>query len=88
MKKKHNVLFWFEEVKKDELFHEDEPEHSRPFWVTKFSLGYIFDFPAWNHMQWGVGALGNIHFLPGPVDEAYGDTPLSYLLFARVKIVS
>lgn len=87
LRQRHNLLFRFEEAEKDELFHEDEPEHGRPFWVTKFSLGYIYDLPAWNHMQWGVGAIGSIHFLPGPVDEAYSNTPLSYSIFARVKIV-
>lgn len=87
VKHAHTLLFRFEEVEKDELFHENDPEHGRPFWVTKFSLGYIFDFPVWNHLQWGIGTLGNIHFLPGAVDEAYGNTPLSYLIFTRVKIV-
>ncbi|MBI3313907.1 MAG: hypothetical protein HYZ83_06705 [Candidatus Omnitrophica bacterium] len=86
-KRTHTFLFRFEEVEKDELFHEDEPEHGKAFWVAKFSLGYIYDFPAIHHVQCGVGTLGSIHFLPGPVDEAYGDTPFSYLIFLRVKIV-
>jgi hypothetical protein len=83
----HTILFRFEEVEKNELFHEDEPEHGRAYWVTKFSLGFIHDFPARGHLQLGLGALGSIHFLPGPVDEAYGNTPLSWLLFLRAKIV-
>ncbi len=86
LKKTHTVFTRIEQVEKDELFHEDEPKHGKAYWVNKISLGYSYDFPVWQHMQWGIGCVGAIDFLAGPVDEAYGNTPVSFMLFLRAKI--
>jgi len=54
--------------------------------VNKISVGYIYDFPRWKHVKFGVGVLGSIHFLPGDPTATYGEMPLSFMLFARLKL--
>ena len=36
--------------------------------------------------QWGIGGVGSLYGLPDSVQAPYGDTPLSFLLFARLKL--
>lgn len=79
----HTIFGRFENVEKDELFEEDSPFADSIFRVNKLSLGYIYDFPESHGVQLGFGGLGSIHFLPSALDDVYGDTPTSYMLFAR-----
>jgi hypothetical protein len=82
----HTIFGRFENVEKDELFLEGDPLEGEIFTVNKLSLGYIYDFPETYHLQFGVGAVGSIHFIPGDLEEIYGDTPLSGMIFARVRL--
>jgi hypothetical protein len=84
--KTHTVFGRAETVEKDELFDDDAPRHGQIFHVNKVSLGYIYDFPEWNEMRWGVGGLGGVHFLPSSLDDTYDDTPVSFMVFVRAKI--
>lgn len=84
--KTHTLLGRFEHVEKDELFPEGDPLHGRMFRVNKVSLGYLYDFPEWRQMQWGIGGLGSLHFLPNGLEAAYDELPFSFMLFARVKL--
>lgn len=86
LRKTHTFFGRAETVEKDELFPEGDPLHGTGFQVTKLSLGYIYDFPEWNRMRWGIGGLGSVHFLPDDLEETYDDTPASFMLFARVKL--
>jgi hypothetical protein len=81
----HTFFGRAEYVDKDELFQEGEPLFGKAFWVTKLSVGYIYDFPESHHVQFGIGALGSIDFLPDALDAAYGQTPTSYMIFGRVR---
>lgn len=83
--KTHTVFGRAERVSKDELFPEGDPLHGTAFTVNKVSLGYIYDFPKWHELQWGLGGVGSVSILPGELTPTYGDTPLSFMLFARVK---
>ena len=84
--KTHTIFARVENVEKDELFEEDAPQHGEIFNVTKLTAGYIYDFPQWHHLQWGIGTDASVDFLPGSLDEAYGSrTPVSWMIFARVK---
>jgi hypothetical protein len=49
------------------------------------SVGYIYDFPETHGVQFGFGGLGSVHFLPSALDDVYGDTPASYMIFARAR---
>ncbi len=82
---RHTVFARFENVQKDELFEEGEPLAGEVFRVNKLSVGYIYDFPEWHGVQFGVGGLGSIHVLPDELDDVYGNNPTSYMLFGRVK---
>ncbi len=83
--KTHTLLGRIEQVEKNELFTEEPLEHEI-FDVTKVSLGYIYDFPEKNNMQWGIGGLAGIHFLPDRLEDFYGENPMSYMAFLRLKI--
>ena len=81
----HTIFGRFENVEKDELFEEDDPLAGSIFRVNKLSVGYIYDFPPTHGLQFGLGALGSLHFLPDELDETYGDLPTSYMLFGRAR---
>jgi hypothetical protein len=83
----HSILGRFEYAEKDELFPEGDPLEGTVFDVNKLSTGYIYDFPEWHHIQLGLGVLGSIHFLPSDLDFAYGDIPLSFTIFGRIKLI-
>jgi hypothetical protein len=75
-----------ERVEKDELFSDTHPLAGKKFTVHKLSAGYIYDFPAWHKVRFGIGAMGGVHFLPESLQRTYGNTPLSGLLFVRAKL--
>jgi hypothetical protein len=82
----HTIFGRFERVKKDELFTAPDPLAGEAFWVNKLSLGYIYDFPETHQLQFGLGALGSIHFIPGELEDVYGSNPTSFMIFARVRL--
>jgi hypothetical protein len=82
----HTIFGRAERVDKDELFAPGDPLEGQSFTVNKLCLGYIYDFPKWLHLKFGLGASGSIALLPDSLRSTYGDTPLSFLLFARVKL--
>ncbi len=86
LKKTHTFFARFERTEKDELFPEGDPLEGEIFKVNKSSLGYIYDFPEWKQMQWGIGGTNSWHFLPDELDATYGKMPTSYMIFARVKL--
>ena len=72
-------------MKKDELFASSSALVGQAFWVNKLSLGYIYDFPETHHLQFGLGAVGSVHFIPDALEAVYGTNPTSFLVFARVN---
>jgi hypothetical protein len=82
----HTVFARAERVDKDELFLPGDPRAGETFTVNKISLGYIYDFPKWMHVKFGLGGLGSIHLLPSSLTSTYGDNPLSFMLFVRAKL--
>jgi hypothetical protein len=82
----HTIFGRVENVRKDELFAPGDPRDDEAFTVNKFSAGYIYDFPAWQHIHFGVGGLGSAYILPDELRDTYGDTPLSFMLFVRAKL--
>lgn len=85
LEKTHTVFARYENVEKDELFDEGDPLEGSVFIVNKVSVGYIYDFPEMHGVQFGLGALGSIHFIPSELEEVYGETPVSWMVFGRVK---
>jgi hypothetical protein len=83
---KHTVFGRAEIVEKNELFPPDDPQEHEQFTVGKLALGYIYDFPKYYGIKFGIGAMGAIHFVPVRLEPPYGDRPTSYLLFLRAKL--
>lgn len=82
----HTIFGRAEYVQKDELFEHGDPFHGEVFDVGKLTAGYIFDFANWQKVRFGVGGSGSIFIIPDRLESAYGDTPLSFLLFIRAKL--
>ena len=87
IKETHTLLGRFERVAKDEFFQEDNPLHGQKFNVHKIALGYVYDLPARKHLKWGIGSTIDINILPDKLVPSYGDTPLGYMVFVRIKLV-
>jgi hypothetical protein len=82
----HTVFGRAERVDKHDLFPGMVPADTRTFTVNRLSLGYIYDFPRWCHLKFGIGGSGSVYILPGSLTAAYGQTPLSFMLFVRAKL--
>jgi hypothetical protein len=86
LKDTHTVFGRLERVRKDELFLPGQPLAGSIFTVGEGSLGYIYDFYHGMHLKAGLGAMGSVDVVPGGLKSAYGNAPLSALLFLRLKL--
>lgn len=86
IEKTHTIFTRLEQTEKDELFPEGHAREHEIFDVYKVSLGYIYDFPEMNKMQWGIGGLAGVNILPNNLEDTYGKNPMSYMAFLRLKI--
>ncbi len=84
--KQHTLFARAEHVEKDELFEAPSSLAGRIFDVGKLSVGYIYDIPIVEHVSFGLGGLGSVYSYPGRLDQAYGNSPTSYMLFARLRL--
>jgi hypothetical protein len=75
----------FERVEKDELFEAGDPLAGRVFLVHKLSLGYAHEFARAGRVRFELGGLGSVHFIDEELETAYGETPLSFDVFARAS---
>lgn len=82
----HTVFARAERVDKEDLF-DSGPLAGRVPGVEAFSLGYVYDFARRGRAKWGLGGVGTLDVLPASARAAYGGTPASFLLFARVKLM-
>jgi hypothetical protein len=87
LRQKFTLFGRAERVTKDDLFPVGAAQYRQDFTVNKFSMGGIYDFAHWKHSQWGIGGLGSAYALPASLNTVYGKSPLSYMLFARVKLI-
>jgi len=83
---KHVVFGRGEYVAKDELFQPSKPKAGKVYRVGKLDLGYIFEFPFVPYTLWGIGCVGSASFVPNSIKSAYGETPLSYMIFLRIAL--
>jgi hypothetical protein len=56
------------------------------FNVGKLSLGYIWDGVRIQSFRGGLGVLGSVALIPQELRGDYGDTPVSWMAFLRVRI--
>jgi len=54
--------------------------------VAGITAGYRYDFQQREHLALGVGAAGAYSVVPIAIRDAYGEHPLSALLFLRAAL--
>jgi hypothetical protein len=84
--KTHTFFGRLERADKNELFPPGDPLEGETFRVGKLTAGYIYDLPLEGHFRVGFGGLVSGYSLPSDLHPAYGSSPTSFMLFARIKI--
>jgi hypothetical protein len=84
---RHTFFARAERLDEYELFDAPSPLHHQVFKVDKLSVGYIRDFKIAEHVSLGIGGLGSAYAYPSALDAAYGSSPLSYMVFVRLKLI-
>ena len=84
--KAHTVFARLEHVGKDELFDHDDPLHGEVFEVDKLSVGYRYDFYRTGPATFAIGGLVSGYRYPGELDAAYGNDPVSYMVFVQARL--
>jgi hypothetical protein len=93
--RRHTLFARAEKQENDELFgHGGEEvaggdDHSHTggvFNIGKLSLGYIYDLISTGTYKLGLGGLGSVAFLPSEIKDVYGDRPVSWMGFLRVRV--
>ena len=60
----------------------------RVFDVSSFALGCIRELLQWRGATVGLGALGTVNLVPGPLVAAYGSaTPVGAIVFLRLRAI-
>ena len=78
----------FENVSKDELFPEGTPGDGVLFNISKLSLGYQRTIRLPAHLAVDVGGLFSRYAYPRRLDDTYGKSPTSFMLFTRLHLRS
>lgn len=79
-------FFRYESARKDELFPPTDLRHSELFTVRKVNVGLLRDFDLGGNLDLGIGGTASLHSVPGALRAEYGNRPISYMLFTRVKL--
>jgi len=85
--KTHTLFMRAESAEKDDLFDATSPLSGQIYTVEELTLGYIYALPARGHLQCGLGTSGTLNFFPAELISTYGNRPMSYLFFLRLKVV-
>ena len=75
-----------EDVQKDELFASASPLAGQVFRVAEASLGYVYDLPLSRRVALGIGAMATLNILPDVLKPSYGDAPIGWMPFLRLKL--
>ncbi|SEL29691.1 hypothetical protein SAMN05216382_1740 [Sphingomonas palmae] len=83
----HAIFARVENVANDELFPDhDDPLHDRRFRVTKAEGGYAYRLPIVGPLGVALGGTVAAYAKPDALDAAYGRTPVSWTLFAKLAV--
>ena len=83
---RHTIFARAERVEKDELFLEPDPRAGQVFDVGELTAGYRYDPWRREHLTVGFGAAATFSQVPRELRDAYGDTPVSGVVFAHGAI--
>lgn len=84
---KNTIIARFENVRKDHLFPQDRELDEKVFTLNRLALGYIYDIAKFSHLKVGLGSEVTFSILDSTLDRYYGEDPVSFLIFARTKII-
>ena len=54
--------------------------------MAEASLGYVYELPIAKHVALGLGAMGTVDIVPGAIQPAYGEAPVSWMPFVRLAL--
>jgi len=80
--RRHTLFGRAEKQENDELFGHE----GGVFNIGKLSLGYIYDVLSTDTYKLGLGGLGSVAFIPSEIEDVYGDRPVSWMGFLRVRV--
>ena len=83
---RHTLFGRFERLRNDELFASGTPLFGTAFTLSKWTVGYIYDFVDQGPIRLGVGALLGVYAMPGALDAYYGAQPHSQMLFLQARL--
>lgn len=84
---KNNTVFGrLERLQVNELFDEASPLHDGIFKINKLSIGYLHEIFHVDSAKLGIGGLISAYKYPTDLKPFYGNHPLSYMLFARIRL--
>lgn len=83
---RHHLFGRAELVENDELFDHDSPLHDEVFRVGKLTTGYAYYMPLNDGVSLAIGAAGSVYRVPGAIRSAYGSSPKSLMLFAKLSL--
>lgn len=78
---RHTLFGRAERQENDELLGHD----GGVFTAGRISLGYILDALQGEGWKGGVGLLGGLALVPSRLDPLYGDSPVSWMVFLRLR---
>ncbi len=83
---RHALFGRAESLRNDELFEDDplSPLADRPFRVERFTAGYAYSLPIGSWASMALGGEGSVIAKPAELRAAYGKTPLSLTVFAKL----
>ncbi len=82
----NSVFMRAESVANDELFPDhDDPRHDQPYRVSKIQAGYARRLNI-EPFELALGGSISAYIKPASLDQAYGESPWGYTLFARLSL--
>ncbi len=82
IRRKNFLTARLELVDKDELFDE----HAENFRIGAYTFGYTRDIGTFHNAQTGIGANFTTYSTPAAIKPVYGDHPVGFSVFARVRL--
>ncbi len=87
---RHTLFARAERLETGELFGHGDTPHSplegRIFQVGEVTLGYLYDLSLSDIFRTGVGALTTLSLIPSDLEPIYGNSPLSWMIFLRLRL--
>jgi hypothetical protein len=75
----------FVEAETAVLLDDDSIDHGVKDTVAALTLGAVRELPRWRGVETGIGAAATFHHVPDSLTPEYGDRPVSFQVFFRLR---